>query len=254
MTRKIGGAAIFACVLAALLATAAQASTVTESGSTLTYQAAPGESNDLEVSVTGGNYVIEDPAAAIAAGTGCTAAPPPAATTCTEAGITQLRIRVDDENDVVDLDSTVAVPAGIDLGDGDDLLFGDGSGGDDVQGGAGADHIDLGGGPAADVAHGGDGPDSISPDNGPDRLFGDGGDDTFSLSDDPGQEVFGGDGYDSLVIIPESAKARTSYTLDDVANDGDFAADVHSDVESLDAALVAVVEGIEGREPLTLVG
>jgi Ca2+-binding RTX toxin-like protein len=154
--------AVVAAVSAVVFATPASASSVVVSGSELQYFAAAGETNQLTITLQGGNYVITDPGAVI---TGCTS--------CPAAGITAIYVDVGDLND----SATIVAPtlARIRGGTGDDTLTG-GSGNDELMGQQGAD-----------TAYGGDGNDTLSGEDsfGPDapgenQLFGQAGNDTLT--------------------------------------------------------------------------
>jgi uncharacterized repeat protein (TIGR01451 family) len=237
------------------------AGTVSLSGSTISYLASAGETNDVVVSLASGTYTISD-TSAVTAGAGCAPVDSHHAT-CPAAGITSLSVSLGDGDDR--LVTEASTPATIDGGTGDDWLNG-GTGNDTINGGDGADHLstdsttpaqDVGpnvlngdagndtlyggnqpttedGGPGADVLygggaddllHGGDGADTLYGQGGNDVLDGDAGDDT--LEHDMGaDDLNGGDGVDTAVFDGGQGPTATggtgeTITLDGVANDGD---------------------------------
>jgi Ca2+-binding RTX toxin-like protein len=100
------------------------------------YIAGAGEANQLEISLSGGNYVLEDPGAAIAAGSGCSSSGHTA--TCPTAGIIGITVDGGDREDSLVVDSAISTPATLSGGDDDDLLEG-GSGNDVLRGNQGLD-------------------------------------------------------------------------------------------------------------------
>jgi hypothetical protein len=155
---------------------AAQASTVSRTGSTITFTAAPGETNDVRISSGPIGLVITDTAGLTAAGD------------CTQVSPTEANCGVD--GDFV-----------ISLGDGNDSLFEAGSFRPvHVDGGPGDDKLQ--GDQAVDVFHGGAGKDEIDGGGGADQLFGDAGDDYLKggtgddqLDGGSGKDVLEGDGH-----------------------------------------------------------
>jgi Ca2+-binding RTX toxin-like protein len=131
--------AVLVVALAAIaLPGSASASTITKSGSTISYVADPQEANNVTASLTGGTYTFteQDAGITIKNGGGCSVAGTTA--TCPAAGTSLLDIDTGDLNDSV----TVTAPTSAHLfgGAGDDSLTG--GGGDDVlRGGLGADVI-----------------------------------------------------------------------------------------------------------------
>jgi Ca2+-binding RTX toxin-like protein len=125
----------------------------------LSYRAASAQRNDVDAQLTGGNLVVTDAgvtsiADADGAG-GCTATGNRA--TCPTAGITRIRIRLGDLNDVLSVSAALPTTASL-LGEGgDDYLAGGiqgefmdgGDGNDTIRPGSGGDHVD--GGPGSDT-------------------------------------------------------------------------------------------------------
>ena len=253
MSRTICRALPAAGICGALLAFApgALGATVALNGTTITYTASPGESNNLSINQTAGNFTFDETIISIVdgdGGGGCVVAAGNAS--CPEGGVTRLVIDTGDGDDAVTNNTTnVSVPETVTLGDGEDFVDGtknadlldggpgpddiqgedgadviNGAGGpDDLNGDAGSDQVNGGAGPdrvrgsdGNDQLHGNDGPDNLDGDSGDDQLFGDAGDD--SLNDDDGADVFsGGEGHDFLESF--SSKDQ-SWTQDNVANDG----------------------------------
>jgi Ca2+-binding RTX toxin-like protein len=132
------------------------------------YTAAPGELNDLDISVNSTNFVLFDAGAQISPGPGCTATTNTAA--CPVDRINGLTISLGEGSDRVD--NLTSAPSTLSGGDGNDSLNG-GSGPDilrgnkgvDTQsGGAGDDYIDSRG-DKGDVIACGDGNDTVRADS-----------------------------------------------------------------------------------------
>jgi Ca2+-binding RTX toxin-like protein len=123
------------CVLVVLPAPALGA-TASISIKRVFYAAAPGEVNNLTVSLSGADYVLTDPGATVAAGPGCTAAGSTA--TCPSTGIIGLTLAGDDGAD--SLKNSTSTPSTLSGGDGNDSLEG-GSGNDTLRGNQGVDSI-----------------------------------------------------------------------------------------------------------------
>jgi Ca2+-binding RTX toxin-like protein len=186
--------ALLATILLAMAPAAAQAADASITGSTLSFVAAPGEANDLTVSLSAGTYTLVDAGAPVTAGAGCVQVGP-AEVTCLNTGVTALVLDGRDVGDSIAVGAGTA-PATLTGAGGDDVLTG-GSGADTLNGGADADHLDGAG--ANDVLNG---------DSGDDVLVGAAGADTFN----------GGTGVDLA-----DYSARTSHvtlSIDGTANDG----------------------------------
>jgi Ca2+-binding RTX toxin-like protein len=157
------------------------------------WTAAPGERNELTVTLTADTVLLRDPAAPIAAGRGC-AALPGGMVSCRR-GYLALTAGDGDDTLVVAAGQSITI-AGVAAGEGDDSvrLVGPVGIGDvvttgiahELDGGAGDDLLALG--DAAARADGGDGDDTIVGSRDADHLGGGAGDD----------EVTGGDGDDDL--------------------------------------------------------
>ncbi len=130
---------------AALLAlgpAGAAASTVSKSGTTLTYTAANNETNQTIVLLSGANYAFSDSGATVAVGAGCTSTGAHSAN-CAAAGITGITINSGNLNDLAW--ETASVPTTVFGGDGDDNMIG-GNGNDVLIGCLGNDTYNGGGG------------------------------------------------------------------------------------------------------------
>jgi len=195
----VGAAAAAAAFLLAH-PSGALAGTVSLSGSTISYLASAGETNDVVVSLASGTYTISDTSGVTAAG-GCAPVDSHHAT-CPAAGISSLSVSLGDGDDR--LVTGAATPATIDGGTGDDWLKG-GTGDDTINGGDGADMLDGQGG--NDVLDGDAGDDTLQHDLGADDLNGGDGVDTAVFDGGQGPTATGGVGE--------------TITLDGVANDGD---------------------------------
>jgi Ca2+-binding RTX toxin-like protein len=143
-TRGAIGVSIVALAVLALGPASAFASTVSKSGTTLTYTAGNNETNQTIVSLVGANYKFSDTGATVAVGAGCTLADTHTAN-CASAGITGITINSGNLNDLAW--ETAAVPTTIFGGDGNDTMIGGNAsdvligclGNDTYNGGGGAD-------------------------------------------------------------------------------------------------------------------
>jgi Ca2+-binding RTX toxin-like protein len=200
--------------LLALWPAVASASTVSKSGSTLTYNAAAGETNSVVVSLANGVYTVDDSGATIGVGAGCTTVNAHRAT-CPGSGVTGITINAGDGNDVAWV--TAATPATITGADGNDTLIG-GNANDVLIGCTGNDSLNGGGG--ADVLA--------------DTFFNcaGGGNDTFDGGTGP-DSIYGGPGTDTVTYA--SRTAPVFVTLDGSANDGEAGEgdNVSPDVENI---------------------
>jgi Ca2+-binding RTX toxin-like protein len=262
------------CALA-LLPAAASAGTVTKSGDTITYQAAAGEDNSLQVTQAGGTITFnENGTVPVVDGGGCPLVAGNAV--CPEGGVARLVVNLGDLDDFVVL-TTSALPLTATGGPGRDDLNGD-SGADTLRGEGGNDSLDgragadtLEGGDGNDGADGGDGNDTVSGGPGPDSTLrggagndtvsGDGGSDTSLFGDEGSDAVNGGDGDDAIeadegadTVSGGAGRDRynasqqgidLSITLDDAANDGTSGEgdNIRSDIED--------VSGGAGNDTLT---
>ncbi|MDQ2910695.1 MAG: hypothetical protein M3R39_06735, partial [Actinomycetota bacterium] len=212
---RLLGLTLAACLaLAGLHAAPSLASTVSKSGSTLTYTAANGEANQTIVSLAGGVYTIQDSGATIAGGTACSAVNANKVS-CPGAGLNAITVNAGDMNDLVWVtaatNATVTGAAGNDTligGNGNDVLIG--CAGDDTLAGTGGADVLVDGffncaGGGNDTLDGGAGPDA----------------------------VYGGPGTDTVTYA--SRTASVFVTLDGVANDGEAAEgdNVADDVENV---------------------
>jgi Ca2+-binding RTX toxin-like protein len=144
MTRTCSAVAVLLAVLA--LPLSASASTVTASGSVLSYVADPGEPNSVTVSLAGDTYTVSDQTGVtIKNGGGCQVSGSSA--TCPGAGVALIDVQAGDQNDSVKI--LAPTSSRLQGGDGNDVLTG-GEGGDTLLGGPGADTMT--GGAGIDVA------------------------------------------------------------------------------------------------------
>jgi Ca2+-binding RTX toxin-like protein len=133
---------------------AAVGSTASVSAGELTYSAAPGESNNVGVSLNTPNYRLTDSGAPVTPGAGCTAVDP---NTVDCAGVISLKLALDDMDDTASVVASVHSTLNGDAGS--DSLTGGGTG-DVVNGGSGDDV--LNGGLGADTLNGGTGKDTVT--------------------------------------------------------------------------------------------
>jgi hypothetical protein len=161
--RRRGRSALVAGAALALLALApasADAAQVTLSGGTLTYQAAPGETNAPSLGSVLSRFYVKDPSATLSlAGTGCSETDAQTVS-CPDAGVTRLVVDTGDGNDTIDLSlNWSTLPAELNGGAGNDTIKG-GPGTDVISGGSGDDTLRGNGG--ADAIGGGDGTDTVT--------------------------------------------------------------------------------------------
>ena len=217
-------------------AATAAASTVQVDGSSITYDAAPGEANRLTVTQWYGTLTFTDSGATVGAGPGCTAVSSTKAT-CPSAGVAVLALSTGDMNDTASV-SSLAIPTIFSDGPGNDTMTGGaapdmftaGTGADTYRGGGGQDIADYsartapvsvsldGGandgeagekdnvGTDVDIVFGGAANDTLTGHGGTNLLYGGQGDDTLSgnggndfLSGQAGDDTLnGGSGNDTL--------------------------------------------------------
>jgi Ca2+-binding RTX toxin-like protein len=191
---------VLGLALAGLCAPAAHASNVNGSGA-VNYFAAPGETNNVTVSLTPAGFVVNDPGATITPAGGCVANGPNQAT-CPSTDVTQIRVSLGDLNDRAAIDASVPPLSSEISGDPSVELVG-GEGDDVLSGGVGTENRlfgDFDFGPeantdGADTLTGGDGHDELVGGGKNDMLNGGAGDDEFIAGG--GNDVMnGGDGFD----------------------------------------------------------
>lgn len=210
MTRIQRTAFPLAVLLALAIPAGASASTVAlnigddEDGSTITYTAAAGENNKLDVKVTGNTAEISDNGANITPGANC------AAQNAKKVTCTTTRPKID---------ALVAT-----LGDGNDDYKGAGVF-SRVEGGSGND--DLSGGELSDVFDGGGGTDTLRGNAGRDSLKD--GDTSGAANKDT---LNGGDGDDTVVFEQRTA----TVTVDLADNDGDGEAGENDTLIAIESA------------------
>lgn len=164
MTGSFGIAAV--CVLAVLPAPAL-AATASISIKRVFYAAAPGEVNNLAVSLSGTDHVLTDSGATVDAGPGCSSSGNTA--TCAATGIIGLTVSGDDGAD--SLTNNTSTPSTLSGGDGNDSLEGGfandtlrgNQGVDSLSGRAGDDLIDVRG-DRSDIVTCGTGDDTVRAD------------------------------------------------------------------------------------------
>jgi len=179
----------------------ASASTVTKSGNTITYEAAAGEDNGLNITQAGGNITFDEQTVVIVDGGGCPLAAGNAV--CAEGGVTKIVVNLGDLDDSASL-QTSALPLtasggpgrdGLSGGSGADVLRGE-AGDDNLSGGDGGDTLD--GGDGNDGHDGGPGNDTIDGGGGRDAAIGDEGNDIINAGPGPDNTLQGGDGNDTV--------------------------------------------------------
>ena len=169
--------------------------------SSLIYNAAPAEVNELVIgrsAVSSGQtlYTLTD-SAGIVAGDGCVQVDAGSAR-CATVNETEAGIDLGDGDDRLSLKGASAQDVGVEISDG--------AGNDVVAASASGDVLDNG--PGDDVLRGGAGEDELEAGAGDDALSGGGGDDR--LADDRGRDRFaGGPGDDRIDARDRSRSART---------------------------------------------
>ena len=167
--RRLALGILSICVLAVLPAPAL-AATARISIKRVWYAAAPGEANNLTISLTGPDFVLSDPGAAITANPPCSGSGSTAS--CPTAGIIGFTVTGDDQAD--SLRNTTSTRSTLSGGDGNDSLEG-GSGDDTLRGNQGIDTLRGGdGNDLIDVR--GDRGDIVSCGGGNDTVRADGSD------------------------------------------------------------------------------
>ena len=265
------GVAAAAIAAAVVLPNAASAATVSEANGVVTYQAAPGEVNQVSPFVDGGFVKVREnnSATPLAAGAGCRIVADHIAQ-CDGSG-TRVLVNLGDRNDTYFGTGAGFVPATVNGGDGDDLLIdGDGAGrreiysgsngndtvtyalekrpvslsldnaGNDGEAGEGdfiaSDVENLTGSPQSDQLIGDGADNHLRGEGGNDRLSGLGGADTFDEGPTASgaDTISGGSGTDR-VRYDERTAAGVRVTLDGAADDGQAGEgdNVQPDVENI---------------------
>jgi Ca2+-binding RTX toxin-like protein len=264
-------------VAAAVLPQAASAATVSESNGVVTYQASPGEVNQVSPFVDGGFVKVREnnTATPLTAGAGCRIVADQIAQ-CDGSG-TRVNVNLGDGNDTYFGTGAGFVPATVNGGDGDDILFdGDGAGrreiysggnGNDTANYALAKHAvslsldsvandgepgegdliasdveNLTGSPQSDQLTGDSAGNHLRGERGSDRLSGLGGADTFDEGPTASgaDTISGGSGIDR-VRYDERTAVGVRVTLDGAADDGQAGEgdNVQPDVENISATKFA---------------
>jgi Ca2+-binding RTX toxin-like protein len=207
---------------------AAPAATVSSDGTTITFQALPGEANFVTVSESGTDYRFNDTGTALTLGVGC-AQVDANTVDCPKAAPTSVVVNLNDMDDVFRADgSDATTPV-----DEDPFTINGEAGADLIRGSEGPDAI--AGGPGDDRSGpdegllGQFGNDTVSGGTGDDYLFGGAGDDDLFGGDDNDrlEDIGGADDYDGGLGIDRAlfdvgatcADQPVIVTIDDVAND-----------------------------------
>jgi Ca2+-binding RTX toxin-like protein len=194
-----------ALAAAALVPAAAAATTVATGGfqGELQVTAGPGEANDLavEVAPAAGKDVqvtVDDTGAGVQPGQGCDANTPGGPVSCTVSGLYIVFVDMGDLDDSLSVDNGDAgVQFTVTAGTGADTAAVGPEGEICLDGGSGADRIDLSTPTMACTVDGGEGPDAITGSSGQDRLYGGTGRDSVDGAGGP-DYVYGDDGQDQV--------------------------------------------------------
>ena len=203
--RPIGSISVLAIVSALALAASASASTLAvDGGGTLRFDAAKGETNNVDLRDGGGQTTVTDSGAIIHAGNGCTQVTPHQASCPLPGGFGDQNVvmTLADRNDAARAFKVSFGRIAIDGGAGNDTISDSPQSGADVDGGLGDDtitvHPNFGG--SVDV-HGGLGRDSITATSASGTVDGGLGDDDITLTTfvNPGvSAAYGGLGDDTI--------------------------------------------------------
>jgi len=141
LRRRLLATCAAALASALLLPAVAGAGTFSVAGSTLVYNADPGDVDQISGFDTGTSFrFTRFGGAAIGPGAGCTVSPNGQTVDCSKTGVSLVVLALGDQNDVAAVSANVTVPVRFDGGDGNDGLFG-GGGTDAFLGGAGNDNV-----------------------------------------------------------------------------------------------------------------
>lgn len=221
----------------------AEAASVQVDNTTLEYRAAPGEANDVSISLdTGTNRVaVIDRGAVLTPGAGCTAADVNSVR-CNDTPITAIDVVLEDGDDKLSLSGFSRVyTSQVSGGPGDDVLGG-GIGQDTMDGGAGEDTLE--GSDLGDSLFGGDDRDNLIGEGGDDFLFGQAGNDVLDGGAGADQ-MSGGDGNDTVDYSSRSTAVFVD--PDGLADDGDSESDGRDDNVRVD---IENIRGGEGADSL----
>jgi Ca2+-binding RTX toxin-like protein len=233
-----------ACVAAlAVLAVepAWSATDVRVEGDTLVVQSGLGEVNTVSVSHATGKFIVQDTTSGITVRDGCAVIG--ASAECGDMGVTGIFVALGDRDDTATVGGATEATSPyvyevVGEGGDDDIKYDGRNGSAVLDGGEGADEL-TGSGSTGDFIDGGPGDDQLWGDErqphwgGDDGLFGGEGDDV--LQGDPGTDVISGGAGRDLVDYARHPAPVTGMkiTLDDVADDGEGADNVMSDVEDV---------------------
>ena len=141
MLRRSAIAVCLAAAAALVAAPAATAGTFNVVGSTLVYDAADGDVDQISGFDTGNSYrFTRFGGASIGPGAQCTPSPDFRTIDCVKTGVSLIVLDLGDKDDVAAIAASVKVPVRFDGGDGNDGLFG-GGGADEFLGGDGNDNV-----------------------------------------------------------------------------------------------------------------
>ena len=189
-----------------LLPTAAQAATgVAVGGNTLIVEAAAGQANDFQLSLTNDTLTVIDHANVLPVGNGCVSINRQTAE-CDVSTVTLVRITAGDLDDTVL--SAVPLATTVNAGAGNDTVT------------TGSRDDTLNGGDDTDVLTGGAGADSLNGGAGTDTLAGEAGRDTMVSGNPDGADTFSG-GADTDTADYSGRTAALVADLDGTADDGE---------------------------------
>jgi Ca2+-binding RTX toxin-like protein len=234
--------ALLVTALLLILAAPASAATVSVNGTTLVYDAAPGEANAPQGTAGADDRVNLNDGVTLTPGPGCQQFGSPTGVFCDVPGMTALVFHLGDGTDRIGISGRSGAQLVVDGGPGDDDLNGDrvdgGSGNDTLRGDSGVQSF-----------NGGPGRDQLLGQGGRDRLSGGSGDDSIQ-----GQgRLSGGSGRDDIDTRPNGVSRKITSRLfggsgSDIFHTGNHAKDIVDCGKGKDFVSTGRVDGGSDRK------